>query len=142
MDEAYFLDANILMYAGGAEHPLRRPCQLALERGVGTGVTIVTDAEVLQEILHRYYALRRPTAARTVYQAAVRLCQEILPIEVRDTSRALDLLETHVRLTPRDALHIATMEHRGLTRLLSTDQDFDDVPQIERIAPSDFLALS
>lgn len=138
MDERYFLDANILMYAGGAEHPLKRPCQRALRRAVDAEANLLTDAEVLQEILHRYFSLDRPAAARTVYQATIKVCSEVLPITERDTSRALVLLEEHGRLSPRDALHVATMEHAQVTRLLSTDKDFDGLPQVERIAPGDF----
>ena len=139
VSEAYFLDANILMYAGGAEHALKEPCQHALERAIETETNMVTDVEVLQEILHRYFSLRRPASARTVYLATIRICDEVFPIEERDTFRALALLEEHARLSPRDALHVATMEHAGVTRLLSTDTDFDGLPQVERIAPGDFL---
>ncbi len=136
---SYFLDANILMYAAGAAHPLREPCREALTRAVEQEVGLVTDAEVLQEILHRYFSLGRPEIARAVYDSAVRLCDEVLPIDERHTSRALELLLEHSELNPRDAIHVATMEDHGLDRLLSTDQDFDAVDQVERIDPAAFL---
>ena len=136
---SYFLDANILMYAAGAAHPLREPCREALTRAVEQQVSLVTDAEVLQEILHRYFSLGRPEIARAVYDSAVRLCDEVLPIDERHTSRALELHLEHRELTPRDAIHVATMEDHGLDRLLSTDQDFDAVDQVERIDPAAFL---
>jgi len=136
---SYFLDANILMYAAGAAHPLREPCREALTRAVDQEVGLVTDAEVLQEILHRYFSLGRPEIARAVYDSAVRLCDEVLPIDERHTSRALELLLEHSELSPRDAIHVATMEDHGLVRLLSTDQDFDAVDQVERIDPAAFL---
>jgi predicted nucleic acid-binding protein len=137
--ESYFLDANILMYAAGAEHALKQPCQRALERAVDAAVYLLTDAEVLQEILHRYFSLGRPDAARTVYQSAIQVCDEVLPITERETSRALELLEKHAALSPRDALHVATMESAQVTRLLSTDRDFDRLPRVQRVAPGDFL---
>jgi predicted nucleic acid-binding protein len=139
MGDVYFLDANVLMYAAGTAHALKEPCQRALTRAVENGVELVTDAEVLQEILHRYFSLARPAAARTVYQIAVRVCGVVLPIRERDTTRALELLEEHPRLSPRDAIHVATMEHRELTFLLSTDADFDGLPQIERVPPDAFV---
>lgn len=137
---AFFLDTNILMYAAGAEHPLREPCRQALARAVDRSASLVVDAEVLQEILHRYFAIRRPDLARTVYRATVKLVDEVLPVLESSTERALVLLEEHPGLSPRDAVHVATMEERGLTRILSTDRHFDLVERVERVEPGEFLA--
>ena len=71
--------------------------------------------------------------------AAVDLCDEVLPIDVKQTTRALELLLEHRELTPRDAIHVATMEHHGLELLLSTDRDFDGLSQVERVDPTAFL---
>jgi hypothetical protein len=137
--QVYFLDANVLMYAAGSDHPLREPCRQALTKAVDQEVSLVTDAEVLQEILHRYFSIGRPETARTVHQAAVDLCDEVIPIAEEYTTRALELLLEHSELTPRDAIHVATMEFHGLQLLLSTDQDFDGLSQVERIDPTAFL---
>ena len=126
------------MYAAGSDHPLREPCQLALNRAVDQEISLVTDAEVLQEILYRYFSIGRPGSARTVHASAIDLCDEVLPIEAGHTTRALELLIEHPQLTPRDAIHVATMQHRGLELLLSTDQDFDGLSDIERVDPVTF----
>ena len=139
MQASYFLDANVLMYAAGAAHPLREPCREALRRAVDQEVSLVTDAEVLQEILYRYFSIGRGEVARAVYDSAIRLCDEVLPIDEGHTSRALELLLEHGELSPRDAIHAATMEDHGLKRLLSTDRDFDALDQVERIDPAEFL---
>jgi hypothetical protein len=136
---SYFLDANILMYAAGAAHPLREPCREALTRAVDQEVSLVTDAEVLQEILYRYFSIGRAEVARAVYDSAIRLCDEVFPIDQGHTSRALELLLEHGELSSRDAIHTATMEDHGLDRLLSTDRDFDALDQVERIDPAEFL---
>lgn len=136
--ELYFLDANVLMYAAGTEHPLREPCQQALKTAVADDIRLITDAEVLQEILYRYFSIGRPGSAQAVHASAIDLCHEILPLESTHTTRALELLTEHPRLTPRDAIHVATMENRGLELLLSTDQDFDSLSHIERVDPSRF----
>ena len=134
----YFLDANVLMYAAGSAHPLREPCREALKTAVNKQVRLITDAEVLQEILHRYFSIARPDSARTVHRSAIDICDEVLPIDATDTTRALELLLQHPELTPRDAIHVATMQRHGLQRLLSTDQDFDGVSLVERIDPATF----
>lgn len=136
---SYFLDANVLMYAAGAAHPLREPCREALTRAVDQEVSLVTDAEVLQEILYRYFSIGRAEVARAVYDSAIRLCDEVIPIDEGHTSRALELLLEHGELSSRDAIHTATMEDHGLDRLLSTDRDFDALDQVERIDPAEFL---
>ncbi len=138
-DDVYFLDANILMYAVGSEHPLRQPCRDALRKSVDARVPLITDAEVLQEILHHYFAIQRPDAAGAVYRSAVDLCEEVLPVTEKETSRALDLLRSHAEITPRDAIHVATMEAAGIRNLLSADRDFDVIPSVRRVDPSQFL---
>ncbi|MBL8213671.1 MAG: hypothetical protein JNK87_23335 [Bryobacterales bacterium] len=52
-------DANVLMYAAGAPHPNKAPAIAFLERVANNRIAAASDAEVLQEILHRYRALNR-----------------------------------------------------------------------------------
>jgi predicted nucleic acid-binding protein len=135
-----FLDANILMYAVGGEHPLRAPCRTALARAVQDGIELVTDSEVLQELLYRYFAIHRPEIARAVYASATRLCREVLPVAESHTARALELLLERPDLPARDAIHAATMEGAGIRQILSTDRHFDGLEDIERIGPHRFPA--
>jgi hypothetical protein len=53
------IDANVIMYAAGANHPHKRPSVALLERVAAGEVEATVDAEVLQEILHRYRAIGR-----------------------------------------------------------------------------------
>jgi len=135
---ALFLDTSILMYAAGAPHPLRDPCRAALRRAVALRIPLIADAEVLQEILYRYFSIDRRDAAESVYGSAVDLCDEILAVTESDTARAPELLLAHGHMSPRDAIHVATMEAAGLRRILSTDRDFDTVDGIERVDPVSF----
>ncbi|MFQ6094256.1 MAG: type II toxin-antitoxin system VapC family toxin [bacterium] len=53
------VDSNVIMYAAGVEHPRKAACVEFLQ-GVAEGrIEAAVDAEVLQEILHRYRALNR-----------------------------------------------------------------------------------
>ena len=54
-----FIDSNIPMYIVGTAHPNQQQAQSLLERYVVEEQVLVTDAEVFQEILHRYTAIRR-----------------------------------------------------------------------------------
>src|SRR5258706_16339815 len=53
------IDSNIPMYLVGADHPHKADARRLLESAIGAGERLVTDAEVLQEILHRYVAIDR-----------------------------------------------------------------------------------
>jgi predicted nucleic acid-binding protein len=128
------------MYAAGGTHPLREPCRNSLRRAVEQRLTLVTAAEVLQEILYRYFSIGRGRIARAVYRSTTRLCDEVLPIEEAHTSRALELLEQHAGISPRDAIHVATREGAGMRRILTTDRDFDAIPEVVRIDPGEFVS--
>ena len=53
------VDSNIPMYLVGSPHPLKADAQRLLEKLITDRERLVTDAEVLQEILHRYAAIDR-----------------------------------------------------------------------------------
>lgn len=56
------VDSNIPMYLVGASHPHKLDAQRLLESALSGGERLVTDAEVLQEICHRYVAIKRREA--------------------------------------------------------------------------------
>ncbi len=96
---------------------------------------LVTDAEVFQEILHRYVALGRRDAIQPAFDALRRVVDEVFPIEERDVERAKLVVLGTERLSARDAVHIAVMERRDVPKILSFDRDFDGYPGIQRIGP-------
>src|SRR5688572_4055796 len=113
------------MYLVGVPHPHKADAQLVLQRAVSEGQRLVTDAEVLQEILHRYRAINRPDAIQPAFDAVRAVCDEVLPIELADTERARDILLARWGLSARDALHVAVMQRRGITRIMSFDTGLD-----------------
>ena len=62
------------MFLIGGAHPHKAEAQLLLERLVAAGERLVTDAEVLQEILHRHTAIdkREPDRARVPVDSGYR----------------------------------------------------------------------
>jgi predicted nucleic acid-binding protein len=61
------VDSNIFMYAAGREHPHKKPATTFLEKVAEGSVEAMIDAEILQEILHRYRALGHWEDGRQVY---------------------------------------------------------------------------
>jgi len=128
------VDSNVPMYLVGAPHPHKVDAQRLLERLVVEDRRLVADAEVLQEILHRYVAIDRRDAIQPAFDALLGVVDEVLPIEEQDVCRAKDLLLGHPDLPARDAVHVAVMEHHDITRILSFDGHFDDCPGVARLA--------
>jgi len=129
-----FLDSNVPMYLVGAEHPNKHAARRILERLIAGSERLVTDAEVLQEILHRYVALRRRDAVGPCIDALLGLADEVFPVDLEDTLAARDLLASEERLSARDALHGAVMRRYGVRRILTFDTGIDSVEGIERIS--------
>ncbi len=128
-----FIDSNIPMYLVGAAHPHKIEAQILLERLIAAGERLVTDAEVLQEILHRYTAVTRRDAIVPALQTTLDLADEVFPIEKADVLRAAGITRTYPILSARDAVHIAVMERHGVRSVLSFDADFDHWPGLKRI---------
>ena len=128
-----FVDANIPMYLVGAAHPNKDSARRLLEQCIMRGERLVTDAEVLQEILHRYHAIRRPDAVQPAFDALLGAVDEVYPIERADVEQAKSLMLGLAPLSARDAVHVAVMKRRGVPRVLSFDAGFDAVGWIERL---------
>jgi predicted nucleic acid-binding protein len=54
---------------------------------------------------------------------------------------ALDIHRRHAGLQARDSLHVAVMVNNGVRRILSADQHFDAVREIQRFDPMRWAQL-
>lgn len=129
-----FVDSNIPMYLVGAPHVHKDGARRLLERCIHREERLVTDAEVLQEILHRYVAIGRPDAIQPAFDALLGVIDEVFPVELADVERAKAVVLGNGRLSARDALHVAVMERQGVRRVLTFDVAFEDAPGIQRVA--------
>jgi predicted nucleic acid-binding protein len=127
------IDSNVPMYLIGAAHPHKADAQRLLERLISDRERLVTDAEVFQEILHRYVAIDRRDAIQPAYDVLLRIADEVLAIDQAAVERAKDIVMGSKRLSARDALHIAVMEQHEIDRILSFDAGFDGYPGISRL---------
>jgi predicted nucleic acid-binding protein len=129
-----FIDANIPMYLIGAPHPNQDAARRALELVISRGERMVTSAEVMQEILHRYGRIQRPDAIQPALDALLGVVDEVFPIDAADVQRAKDVMMGMSKISARDALHVAVMKRHGITRVMSFDVGFDSVGWVERVA--------
>ncbi len=128
-----FIDSNIPMYLVGAAHPHKIDAQRSLEELIVRAERLVTDAEVLQEILHRYAAIKRTDAIQPAYEALLGVVDQVFPIERQDVEKARDILLGAAGLSTRDAVHLAIMRRYDIREILSFDTGFDGCPGIRRL---------
>ena len=135
----HFLDANVFMYAAGTQHPLKAPCLQILSDIGNLPIQFSTNVEVIQEVLHRYVALRRHSDAVTVANSILTLVPTIYSLEVDDMRRTIQLCASYPKLTARDAIHASTMLNHGITIIISADAHFEGLPGINRINPMNWM---
>ena len=129
-----FIDSNIPMYLVGASHPHKTDARRWLEELVSGQERLVTDAEVLQEILHRYVAIERPDAIQPAFDALLGVVDEVFAVDQAAVERAKGIVLGQKGLSARDAVHLAMMQIHGIKKILSFDRGFDGFPGITRLS--------
>lgn len=129
-----FIDSNIPMYLVGAPHPHKADARRWLEELVSNQERLVTDAEVMQEILHRYASIERPDAIQPAFDALLGVVDEVFPVDRVAVERAREIVLGRKGLSARDAIHLAVMQIHGIKRILSFDRGFDGFPGITRMS--------
>lgn len=129
-----FVDSNVPMYLVGGDHPHKSDAIQILSQLAIQQQALVTSAEVLQEILHRYLATQRPDRIQPAFDALLDLVAEVLPIEREDVLDAKAMALARHGVPARDCLHIAVMQRHEISTILSFDRHFDRVPGIVRLA--------
>ena len=134
-----FLDTNIVIRYLTQDDPDQSARAKALLDQVEAGTLQVTTSEtVLGELVFvlsskRLYNL--PREEIRAYLAAFLGLKGLRLPNKRMYLRALELYATIPRLDFADALHVAEMERRKLTTIISFDEDFDDIEGITRREP-------
>jgi predicted nucleic acid-binding protein len=128
------VDSNIPMYLVGAPHPHKANAQRLLEKLISDRQRLVTDAEVLQEILHRYVAIDRRGAIQPAFDALLGVVDDVLAVDRTVVERAKQIVLGYQQLSARDAVHLSVMEQNGIEQILSFDSGFDVFPRITRLS--------
>lgn len=128
------MDSNVQMHLVGTPGPLKTDAQRLLEKLVSRRERLVTDAQVPQEILHRYVAINRRHDIQPAFDALLNVVDEVLPVDGAVAERAKQIVLGYLRLSARDAVHLAVMEQHGIDRILTFDAGFDGFPGITRLS--------
>jgi hypothetical protein len=122
------------MYLVGGPHAHKIDAQRILEGLIIDRRKLVTDAEVFQEILHRYVAINRRMEVHQTFETVLRYVDEVFPISLADVQRAKEIVLGTAELSARDAIHAAVMESHGIGEIVSFDRGFDALQGIRRLS--------
>ncbi len=129
------LDTTVLVYAKGAEHPLRDPCRGLIEAIADGAVEATTSVEVIQEYVHvRARRGEREEAAASGRDYA-ELLSPLLEVTRQDLEHGLALFERDRRLGAFDAVLAAAAAASGARALVSADSAFAGVTDVVHVVP-------
>lgn len=131
-----FIDTNIFIYASGKDNPHKKASIEFLLRVAAGTIPALTDSEVLQEILYRYWKIKEHDTGLAIFEKIVAIVPLILPVTKSDVISAENLLlQKHPAFEPRDAIHAAVMLKRSIKAICSYDTHFDAIKELTRITP-------
>ena len=129
------LDTTVLVYAKGADHPLRDPCRDLIDAVADGTIQATTTAEVVQEFVHVRARRRGRGDAAGLGADYAELLSPLLMVDGDDLQRGLDLIKRLEGLGAFDAVFAATATAAGVTALVSADRAFAVVPDIAHVIP-------
>lgn len=128
------VDTTVLVYAVGAEHPLREQSRRLLEAAAGGGIAATTTVEVVQEFAHVRGRRRERSDAVALAREYARLLAPLLAVGSDDLERGLALFEAQPALGAFDAVLAAAAVGAGAEALVSSDRAFGTVPGLRYAA--------
>ncbi len=128
-----FIDSNIPMYAAGNEHSNKVPSIKILESVSENKIAGVTSTEVMQEILYRYQSIGLLEKGLEVFDRFSQIVDDILPVNFNIIGGARKILgkDSFQNISPRDAIHVATMDYYGINFIATHDKYFKAFKQIK-----------
>jgi len=142
-----YVDTTVFMYAMGAESRFKEPCAHILRAGASDRVVLLTSAETLQEVLHRYRSIGRHKEIQVTFDAIAAAVTRILPVTADDVEEARRLGDrtrggpgTSTPTSARDLVHAAVAHRQGLREILTVDAGFASIPGIVVIDPLEWAS--
>lgn len=124
------LDTTVLVYAKGAEHPLRDPCRRLIEAIAAGELEATTTVEAVQEFVHVRARRRDRADAAGLGRDYAELLSPLLQVTAGQLRQGLALFERLHRLGAFDAVLAAAAIEAGASALVSADDDFAAIPDL------------
>jgi predicted nucleic acid-binding protein len=130
------LDTTVLVYAKGADHPLRDPCR-ELIAAIGSGdIEATTSVEAIQEFVHVRARRRDREDAAALGGDYADLLSPLLEVDRESLRSGLGLFERIESLGAFDAVLAAGAMAAGAAALVSADVGFSEVPGLVHVVPN------
>ncbi len=129
------LDTTVLVYAKGANHPLRGPCRDLIAAVADGRIQATTSPEVIQEFVHVRARRRDRHDAATLGRDYAELLSPLLHVTRDDLQQGLSLFERTHQLGTFDAVLAASTQAADATAVVSADAAFAAVPDLPHVVP-------
>ena len=136
------LDTTVLVYAKGAEHPLRDPCRRLVAAITDGELHATTSVEVIQEFVHVRARHRGRTDAVALGNDYSDLLSPLLTITGEHLRQGLAIFEHAEQLGAFDAVLAAAALSAGAHALVSADGAFASVPSLHHVIPDEHSVTS
>lgn len=130
------LDTTVLVYAVGAQHPLREPSRGLIEAIANGRLEATTTVEVIQEFVHVRARRRDRHDAADRGRELLRLLGPLIAPGETELAMALRLFEEYDGLGMFDAVLAATTMQSGAEALVSADRAFATVRGLTHLDPA------
>ncbi len=127
------------MYSAGKKHRFKEKCLKILKCADNYENEYYLNTGVFQEILYRYSSIGMRSFGIELATSMLELFDNILPIDEEDIYMSVSLMKRYEWLLSRDAIIIANMINIGIKEIISVDNDFDEIKEINRIDPMNFI---
>jgi len=118
------LDTTVLVYAVGADHPLRAPCRDLIDRIAAGALQATTTVEILQEFTHVRARRRGREDAARVASDYLDVLAPLMVVSAEELQEGLRLYARSERLGAFDAVLAAAATRAGVTAIVSADAAF------------------
>jgi hypothetical protein len=129
------LDTTVLVYAVGADHPLREPCQSLIRTIADRRILATTTVEVIQEFTHVRARRRDRKDAAGLARDYIELLSPLLIVEETDLREGLRLYEEGTGFGAFDAILAAAAHAAGADALVSADSGFAGIAALHHVVP-------
>jgi predicted nucleic acid-binding protein len=131
------LDTTVLVYAKGADHPLRDPCRRLIAAVTERTLQATTTVEVIQEFVHVRARRRGRADAVALGSDYSELLSPLLTITGEQLRHGLSIFERTEDLGAFDAILAAAALDAGAQALVSADKAFASLPVLAHVTPDE-----
>jgi uncharacterized protein len=136
------LDTTVLVYAKGAEHPLRDPSRRLISAVAERELQATTTVEAIQEFVHVRARRRGRADAVALGNDYSDLLSPLLTVTGEHLRHGLSLFEHSEQLGAFDAVLAAAALSAGAQALVSADTAFAAIPALPHVIPDERGVLS